>query len=193
MIVLPVGHRRPHRFEWQRRTGRILPHLFLIPGFQRLCGVLKTIGSLMVLGLAMAVPAPAQNLRVQDVIVTDPWTGAAIGGFDPVAYFVEHRAVPGLRTLTTVNGGVPWQFTSESNRAAFLDHPETYRPAFGGHDPLMVAGGVPVAGHPHLFAVMEGRLYLFRREENRILFVANPAHRQEAERLWPEVQRQLSP
>ena len=57
----------------------------------------------------------------------------------------------------------------------------------------MVASGVPVPGHPHLFAIVEGQLYLFRRAENRERFLANAGFRREAERLWPEIQRLLSP
>jgi hypothetical protein len=57
----------------------------------------------------------------------------------------------------------------------------------------MVASGVPVPGHPHLFAIVEGRLYLFRRAENRERFLTNASFGPEAERLWPEIQRQLSP
>lgn len=165
----------------------------LTQGFQSVCGVLKTASIVVTIGCAFPLLSAAQGLRVHEKVVTDPWTGAAIGGFDPVAYFVDHRAVPGSPELLTIEGGVAWHFTSPGNLAAFLDSPETYRPVFGGYDPVMVAAGVPVAGFPHLFAIVDGRLYLFRRDENRMRFIENAKFRREAERMWPELQRQLSP
>ena len=193
MIILSVSCRSLERAEPHLRTTRILPRLLLIQGFRSVCGVLKAVAIAFTMAGLSNLPLAAEGLRVQEKLVTDPWSGAAIGGFDPVAYFVEQRPIPGSPEHLAIHAGVAWHFNSESNLAAFLESPETYQPVFGGHDPVMVASGVPVPGHPHLFAIVEGQLYLFRRAENRERFLANAGFRREAERLWPEIQGLLSP
>ncbi len=193
MIVLSLSPRRPNRVVDRHRSAGIVPRLFLTQGFQSVCGVLKTATIGFTLAWICLSPAQAQGLRVQEKVITDPWTGAAIGGFDPVAYFVDQRPVQGNVSHLLVQDGIAWHFQSESNLVAFQESPETYRPVFGGHDPVMVASGVPVAGYPHLFAIVNGRLYLFRKPENRDLFIENAALHREAMRVWPELQRQLSP
>ncbi len=193
MIVLPLSRGRPKAFFPKRRVGGILPRLFLTQGFQSVCGVLKTMALGTAIGLGTLNMSGAAGLRVQEIIVADPWSGVAIGGFDPVGYFIEQRPVMGSREHQMIDAGVLWNFASESNRVAYLDSPETYQPVYGGHDPVMVASGVPVAGHPEHFAIVEGRLYLFRRAENRNLFLENPNLRDEAALHWPKVLRQLAP
>ncbi|MCA3639845.1 MAG: hypothetical protein IOC63_18125 [Methylobacterium sp.] len=193
MIILSVSCRSLERAEPHLRTTGILPRLVLIQGFRSVCDVLKAVAIAFTMTGLSNLPLAAEGLRVQEKLVTDPWSGAAIGGFDPVAYFVEQRPIPGSPQHLAIHAGIAWHFNSESNRVAFLESPEAYLPALGGHDPVMVASGVPVPGHPHLFAIVEGRLFLFRRSENRERFLANASFRREAERLWPEIQRLLSP
>ncbi len=149
MIVLSLSRRRPNRVDDRHRSADILPRLFLTQGFQSVCGVLKTVAIGLTLATAQIPAAHAQGMRVQEKVITDRWTGAAIGGFDPVAYFVDHRPVQGNVSHLLVQDGIAWHFQSESNLAAFQESPETYRPVFGGYDPVMVASGLPVAGYPH--------------------------------------------
>ncbi len=158
MIVLSLSRRRPNRVDDRHRSADILPRLFLTQGFQSVCGVLKTVAIGLTLGAGLIPAAHAQGMRVQEKVITDRWTGAAIGGFDPVAYFVDHRPVQGNVSHLLVQDGIAWHFQSESNLAAFQESPETYRPVFGGYDPVMVASGLPVAGYPHIFAIVDGRL-----------------------------------
>lgn len=144
------------------------------------------------LGLA-PLPAAAQSFRPHEMIVSDPVTGAAILGYDAVAYGLTRAPVPGNEDFQANFGGKVWYFASEANRAAFEERPEAYLPMLGGHDPVAVAAGLPVAGSPRIHLLAEGRLILFRSEENRARFLANPAIGAEAERVWPEVRRGLSP
>ena len=160
MIILSVSCRSLERAEPHLRTTGILPRLVLIQGFRSVCDVLKAVAIAFTMAGLSNLPLAAEGLRVQEKLVTDPWSGAAIGGFDPVAYFVEQRPIPGSPQHLAIHAGIAWHFNSESNRVAFLESPEAYLPALGGHDPVMVASGVPVPGHPHLFAIVEGRLFL---------------------------------
>jgi YHS domain-containing protein len=129
-----------------------------------------------------------------DRIVVDRHTGIALGGFDPVAYFVEADAVRGKADFEHTYAGVVWRFRNEGNRAAFAADPKVYMPRFGGHDPVAVARGVGVPGDPRLWLIVEGRLYLFYTPEARAAFGDNPKDLIEAaERNWPAVELTLSP
>ena len=121
-------------------------------------------------------------------MVVNAQTGLAISGFDPVAYFTDAKPAFGRPDMEFRQGHVIWRFRNEGNRAAFADHPEVYTPQFGGYDPVAVARGVSVPGHPLFWAVHGERLYLFYDDKARATFVAQPARVIEAaERKWPSV------
>jgi len=140
-----------------------------------------------------AMPLHAQHYRVSEEVISDPITGAAILGFDPVQYFLGARARSGSPDHQANFAGKVWFFISAANKSAFEISPDTYVPVFGGHDPVAIASGIAVSGSPNIFALKSGKLYLFRRTENRDLFLAKSELLTEAERNWAEVRRNLSP
>lgn len=122
-------------------------------------------------------------------VVTNYHTGLAISGFDPVAYFTTARALIGRPDVETRLVGATWRFVNAGNRAAFVDNPDVYMPVFGGYDPMGVARGVAVPGHPEIWLIAGERLYLFRDRSTRDAFIASPEEfLATANRLWPEVQ-----
>jgi hypothetical protein len=149
------------------------------------------------LGLGLAVlggifTAPAIWAAVSDRIVVNANTGLAISGFDPVAYFTEGKPKIGRSDFELRADDTVWRFQNEGNRAAFADHPEVYTPRFGGYDPVAVARGNSVPGHPLFWAVMGERLYLFYSAQERTAFLADPGRVLEAaERKWPTVARTI--
>jgi hypothetical protein len=148
-------------------------------------------------GAAALILAGALQVRVQaavtnELVVADQFAGVALFGFDPVAYFLDGNARIGQETFSVLFGGLTWHFRSEANRAAFRAQPDVYVPRFGGYDPIALVRGAPVAGHPSLFVVHEGQLFLFYQPENRERFLAGPAAAIEAARSsWPLVRRSL--
>ena len=110
-------------------------------------------------------------------VIVNRYTGLAIEGYDPVAYFTDARPVLGLPEFEAAQAGAVWRFRNEGNRASFVAHPEIYGPQFGGYDPVDLARGVTFAGNPRFWLVSGQRLYLFGREENRDAFAADPAAR----------------
>jgi len=124
--------------------------------------------------------------------VVDPATGLAISGLDPVAYFTDGRPQFGRPGIELTRERAVWRFRNEGNRAAFADHPEVYRPRFGGYDAVAIARGTSVPGHPFVWTVTGGRLYLFYDEAARAAFLADPASvLAEAEKRWPDVARTI--
>ena len=126
-------------------------------------------------------------------VVTNRYSGIAIEGYDPLAYFIDGRPRLGLPDFEAVEGGAVWRFTNEGNRASFVAHPEIYGPQFGGYDPVDLARGVTVAGNPLFWLVAGDRLYLFGREGTRDAFAANPApYVKEATLRWPSLEDKLA-
>jgi hypothetical protein len=126
-------------------------------------------------------------------LVVNRYSGLAIEGFDPVAYFTEQSAELGLPEYEAAEAGAVWRFRNANNRAAFVVHPEVYGPQFGGYDPIDLARDVTFAGNPRFWVVTGQRLYLFGREENRDAFAADP-ERFLAEALahWPALEQGLA-
>jgi hypothetical protein len=127
-------------------------------------------------------------------IVSDPISGLAIGGFDPVAYFTDAAPRLGGVDFELSFAGVVWRFRNEGNRAAVVANPEVYTPRFGGYDPIAVARGASAPGHGELWMIAEERLYLFYSAAARDAFAGDPGPAIDAaERVWPTVLRTLSP
>jgi len=130
---------------------------------------------------------------VTERIVVNRFSGVAIEGFDPVAYFVDGKPVRGSVEYEASQAGVVWRFRNEGNRASFLAHPEVYGPQFGGYDPTDIARGVAIAGNPRFFVISAQRLYLFSLESNRDGFAADPERFLfEAKKRWPAIEDGLA-
>ena len=141
---------------------------------------------------ALFGPNPAAWAATTERIVTNRYSGLAIEGFDPVAYFTDARAIRGVPDFEAAEAGVVWRFHNASNRDAFAANPEVYGPQFGGYDPVAIARGTSVPGHPQVWLVTGQRLYLFYSKEARAEFAAQAQSLLSlAERRWPDVQRNL--
>ena len=86
--------------------------------------------------------------------------GAAIQGYDPVAYFTRGQPTRGNPAINTGWNGAEWRFASEANRAAFLAAPERYAPQFGGFCAYAVSEGYTATIDPRAWRIEGGRLYL---------------------------------
>lgn len=135
----------------------------------------------------------AASASTTERIVVGRYSGLAIGGFDPVAYFTDAMPVLGVADFEVREGGAVWRFRNEGNRASFIAHPEIYGPQFGGYDPVDVGRGVTYPGNPRFWVVTGQRLYLFGREESRDAFAAAPERfLKEAAARWPALERDLA-
>ncbi|HEX4505522.1 MAG TPA: YHS domain-containing (seleno)protein [Alphaproteobacteria bacterium] len=138
------------------------------------------------------VVAVAQASTTERVVV-NRFSGLAIEGFDPVAYFVDGAAELGSEDFEAPQDGAVWRFRNPGNRASFLAHPEIYGPQFGGYDPVDLARGVSVAGSPRFWLISGQRLYLFSREESRDAFTADTARLlRSATQRWPAILQTLA-
>jgi hypothetical protein len=144
------------------------------------------------LGASVAAGSMARAATTERV-VTNRYSGLAIEGYDPLAYFIDGTPELGLPAYEAAQGGAVWRFRNEGNRDSFIAHPEIYGPQFGGYDPVDLARGVTVAGNPRFWLIAGDRLYLFGREDTRDSFAANPApYLKEAKQRWPALEEQLA-
>jgi hypothetical protein len=151
------------------------------------------VGLWLLLG-GVAAGLGASDPAITERVVVNRFTGLAIDGFDPVAYFVDSAAAAGRPEFELRAGGATWQFRNEGNRAAFAANPDVYKPRFGGYDPVALARGAATAGNPYLWLIARDRLYLFYNNEAREAFAADPENAiAAAERNWPAVQNTLIP
>lgn len=119
----------------------------------------------------------AGNVSARPVVfVPDPITGYAIGGHDPVSFFVDGYPREGKREHEYRWGGAEWIFVNEGNLAAFKRDPEAYAPLFAGCGGYALSEGFATAGNPFIYAMVDGRLVLFHSIVNRFLFVVNQTH-----------------
>lgn len=137
---------------------------------------------------ASALPTGLPELpSLGEVMQRDNRTGLALSGFDPVGYFLDNAAVPGLPDYELLHDGAVWRFASAANRDAFREAPQVYTPRFGGFDASGVADGRAVDADPHRFAIIGSQLYFFRSDENRRRFITEAALRAQAQQRWPAV------
>src|SRR5581483_1634079 len=135
----------------------------------------------------------AARAATTERVVVNRFSGLAIEGFDPVAYFVDRHPVLGLPEYEAAEAGAIWRFRNEGNRAFFVDHPDIYGPQFGGYDPTDVARGVTFAGNPRFWVITGERLYLFGLEASRDAFAADPErYLHQANARWPVLEQGLA-
>lgn len=92
-------------------------------------------------------------------------TGLAMRGYDPVSYFTAGEPQSGKVNITAIYNGATYRFTNEANRDTFKANPAKYAPQFGGFCAYGTALGVKVDGNPHLWKIVDDKLYLNLSEE----------------------------
>lgn len=113
----------------------------------------------------------------------------ALRGFDAVSYFLPDGPRSGLPAYELSWRGRVWRFAGVSNREIFRRDPEVYAPRLGGFDPAGILEDRLVDTDGTVFAVIGGRLYLFRTAQTRDLALAEPGLAGRAEARWPSLSR----
>jgi YHS domain-containing protein len=117
---------------------------------------LRSLGMLLFtcIALGFALPAAAGG------VVNASFTGTAIEGYDPVAYFNEGRPVEGKSEFSQEWMDATWYFASAENRDLFAADPEKYAPQYGGYCAWAVSQGYTANIDPQAWKVVDDKLYL---------------------------------
>jgi YHS domain-containing protein len=148
------------------------------------------LGSLL-LGLALALVTPPAN--AEGVVNASSWTGTAIEGYDPVAYFEEGKPVEGDSDYAHEWMGATWYFASAENRDLFAADPEKYAPQYGGYCAWAVSQGYTAKIDPQAWAVVDDRLYLnYSLDVQKQWQQDVPGHITKADANWPDIRAGLA-
>lgn len=109
--------------------------------------------------IAAALPSPAAEK-----------TPLAIKGYDPVAYFIDGKPVPGRPELEYVWDEYRYRFASPEHRALFKVDPVRYAPQFANFCAMALSKGEVEEVNPTYWLISDGKLYLFGKPEGPKLF-----------------------
>lgn len=130
----------------------------MIARYPSLCSL---IAALVVFG---CVTASAQNAS------PSPQAVIPLEGLDPVV-LTQGKEVQGDMKYKVKRGQFEYIFASAENKATFEKDPTRYEIQLNGNCARM---GAPTSGNPDLYAVHNGRIYVFGSEECQTLFKATP-------------------
>ena len=112
----------------------------------------------------------------------------AIKGYDPVAYFIDGKAVKGSKSHSIEWNGAKWRFSSAENLEKFQQEPEKYAPQYGGYCAWAVSQNKTADIDPDQFAIVEGKLYLNYNAKIQKRWLQQQQHFiDEADKFWPEL------
>jgi YHS domain-containing protein len=141
-------------------------------------------GAIAISSFAAAPPAFAEKPPVYAA----PFSHLAVGGYDPVSYFTEGRAVRGDAAHAFTYQGYEYRFTSAEHLAAFRANPARYQPAYGGYCAWAVSQGHTASGDPRYWRIVDGRLYLNYNAEIQTRWERDiPGFIRAANANWPAV------
>jgi len=100
-----------------------------------------------------------------DPVYTGFFSNTAIKGYDTVAYFTENKPVKGSSDFQTEYNGAKWLFSSQKNLDLFIANPDQYAPQYGGYCAWAVAKNQTASIKPHLFTIVNDKLYLNYNEK----------------------------
>jgi YHS domain-containing protein len=114
--------------------------------------------------------------------------GAAVKGFDVVAYFDAGEPVRGLPEIDYEWNGAVWHFSNHKNLSLFRGDPEKYAPRYGGYCAFAVSRGYTADIDPEAWTVVDGKLYLNYNKKYRKRWAKDiPGNIKKADGNWPGV------
>lgn len=113
-----------------------------------------------------------------------------IGGYCPVSYQLSDQAMKGdVKFKQTIRAEV-YHLASAEAKAALIKEPDKFIPLYGGLCAEGVAKGKRYPADPTLFAVVDGRTYLFYDAAAKKNFEASQAEIiKKADANWPELKK----
>jgi YHS domain-containing protein len=116
------------------------------------------------------------------------YSTVGVGGYDPVAYFKEGKAMKGNGWHVAYHKGVTYVFANKMNRKTFEADPEKYLPAYGGYCAYGVAVGKKFVADPEVWKIVEGTLYLNLDKAIQSKWNEDiPGYIKKADANWPKI------
>lgn len=142
--------------------------------------------SIIVLMTALALMSVALADTSGKVLVLKNKEGAAILGYDAVAYFTENRAVKGSPKFQSEYERATYYFSSADHKARFDEDPAKYAPAYGGYCGYAASIDRLSPISPEWFQIIDGRLILQHNKKAYDKFNTDlKGNIARADRNWP--------
>ena len=140
----------------------------------------------MAAALSLAGAAFAAHEPGHKVLVLKNKDGAAILGYDAVAYFTDNKAVKGNPKIQSEYGGAKYHFASVEHKTLFDANPARYAPAYGGYCGYAASIDRLSPISPEWFQIINGRLILQHNRKATDLFNKDQAGNiVKADKNWP--------
>ena len=142
----------------------------------------KLFFSIIVAGLLMPVFAQIKTLLNLDQ------SGVAIQGYDPVAFFTDHKPVKGDPKFVSKRDGAIYFFASKEHKLLFNADPAKYEPVYGGFCAYGVSRNRLVDIDVNAFQIVGGKLLLQYSTDIRDDFNKDArVNLAKAEANWPKL------
>jgi YHS domain-containing protein len=139
------------------------------------------LAAILVMHAAVAAPVTEQK-----VLVLKNKEGAAILGYDPVAYFTDNKAVKGNPQFQSEFNGARYHFASAVHKSLFDGMPMKYAPAYGGYCGYAASIDRLSPIDPEWFQIVDGRLILQHNKKAYDLFNKDlTGNIGKADKNWP--------
>jgi YHS domain-containing protein len=143
--------------------------------------LLTLAAALSLAGAALADHAPGHK-----VLVLKNKDGAAILGYDAVAYFTNNKAVKGNPKFQSEYEGAKYYFASAEHKALFDANPAKYAPAYGGYCGYAASIDRLSPISPEWFQIIDGKLILQHNKKAYDKFNADlKGNIVKADQNWP--------
>jgi YHS domain-containing protein len=137
---------------------------------------------------ALAVNGFADHSPDHKVLVLKNKDGAAILGYDAVAYFTDHKAVKGTPKFQTEFEGAKYYFANAEHKSAFESSPAKYIPAYGGYCGYAASIDRLSPISPEWFQIIDGKLILQHNKKAYDKFNADlNGNVIKADQKWPSL------
>ena len=112
--------------------------------------------------------------------------GVALGGYDPISYFTNHKPMVGDPKIEGTYNGALYHFASQEHRATFENDPTKFTPAYGGYCGYAASIGKVRPADPTIWSIVDGQLILQHTRGAADLWAKDvPGNKAKADKYWP--------
>jgi len=113
--------------------------------------------------------------------------GIILDGYDPVAFFTDHKPVKGDARFTFNYHDAVYWFANAEHQKLFAADPEKYAPQYGGYCGYAVSQGHLAPIHVEFFAILDNRLILQNNQRALDGWNSDAKSLQKADQYWPDL------
>ena len=148
---------------------------------------------MLVTSLALASAGFGGQGYYPSTLIVKDGQGAALWGYDVVAYFTDQKPVRGQPQFKSSYENADFYFASAENKAAFDASPAKYVPAYGGFSGYEVLMGQLKEPRVKYWSITDGRLVLEDSKKDLAAWNRDPqGNLEKADRNWRSLEERIT-